>query len=195
MFFFFFFGGGLFLYFIKHETPSNSWPRKFEANNYFSQSSWMDKRWIRQLLCLIQRSKLFCFCFVLFLWLLFVVGRCVLLIFLCHLYVHYQSKVFGYPQRFSFLIQKVLILMKQVKHHNILIYYTKYKSSSVTLTLALYTLLIHIHIQSNTNAQNELCCSDTNRLLISDFSSSTRGERHNSYYANPFQTRGAFCDV
>ena len=25
--------------------------------------------------------------------------------------------------------------MKQVKHHNVFIYYTKYKSSSVTLTL------------------------------------------------------------
>ena len=29
-----------------------------------------------------------------------------------------------------------------------------------------------------------LCFSGTNRLLISDFGSSTRGERHDSYYAN-----------
>ena len=28
-------------------------------------------------------------------------------------------------------------------------------------------------------------------LLVSDFGSSTRGERHNSYYANPIPTRGA----
>ena len=28
-----------------------------------------------------------------------------------------------------------------------------------------------------------------------DFSSSTRGERQNSYYANPIPTRGASCDV
>ena len=50
-------------------------------------------------------------------------------------YIHYQSKVSGYPQKFLFLIQKVLILMKQVKCHNVFIYYTKYKPSSVTLTL------------------------------------------------------------
>ena len=30
---------------------------------------------------------------------------------------------------------KVLFLMKQVKHHSVFIYHTKYKSSSVTLTL------------------------------------------------------------
>ena len=35
----------------------------------------------------------------------------------------------------QFLIPKVLFLIKQVKHHNDFIYYTKYKSSSVTLTL------------------------------------------------------------
>ena len=29
----------------------------------------------------------------------------------------------------------MLFLMKQVKHYNIFIYYTKYKSSSVSLTL------------------------------------------------------------
>ena len=38
---------------------------------------------------------------------------------------------------------------------------------------------------ANTKAKtSELCCSGTNRLLISDFGSSTRGERHNSYNAN-----------
>ena len=31
----------------------------------------------------------------------------------------YQSKVFGHPQKFLFLILKVLFLMKQVKHHNV----------------------------------------------------------------------------
>ena len=45
-----------------------------------------------------------------------------------------MSKVFGHPQNFLFLILKVLFLMKQVKHHNVFIYYTKYKSPSVTLT-------------------------------------------------------------
>ena len=45
--------------------------------------------------------------------------------------IHYQSKVFGHP---LFLILKVLFLMKQVKHHNVFICYTKYKSSSITLT-------------------------------------------------------------
>ena len=40
-----------------------------------------------------------------------------------------------------------------------------------------------IHVQ-NTGG---LCCSGTNGLLTSDFSSSTRGERHNSYCANPAQ--------
>ena len=42
------------------------------------------------------------------------------------MYIDYQSKVFGHPQKFLFLILKVLFLMKQVKHH---------KFSSVTLTL------------------------------------------------------------
>ena len=38
------------------------------------------------------------------------------------------------PSKYLILILKVLILMKQVKHLNVFIYYTKYKSSSVTLT-------------------------------------------------------------
>ena len=50
-------------------------------------------------------------------------------------HVHYQSKVFGQPQKILFLILKVLFLMKQVKHHNVFIHYFRYKSSSVTLTL------------------------------------------------------------
>ena len=39
------------------------------------------------------------------------------------------------PSKILFLILKVLFLMKQVKLHNVFIYYTKYKSSWVTLTL------------------------------------------------------------
>ena len=39
-------------------------------------------------------------------------------------YVHYQSKVLDHPKKYSFLILKVLFLMKQVKHHNVFIYYT-----------------------------------------------------------------------
>ena len=42
---------------------------------------------------------------------------------------------------------------------------------------------MHIHIQSNTNTDG-LRRSGTNGLLASDFGSSTRRERHNSYYAN-----------
>ena len=38
-------------------------------------------------------------------------------------------------QKFLFLILKVLLLMVQIKHHNVFFNYTKYKSSSVTLTL------------------------------------------------------------
>ena len=36
--------------------------------------------------------------------------------------------VFSHPQKFLFLILKVLFLKKQVKHHNGFIYHTKYKS-------------------------------------------------------------------
>ena len=47
---------------------------------------------------------------------------------------------------------------------------------------------IHTHLQmQNTGG---LCYSGTNSLLTSDFSSSTRGERHKSYYATHRQ-RGA----
>ena len=42
----------------------------------------------------------------------------------CHIYYH--SKVFVNPQKFLFLILKLLFLMKQVKHLNGFIYYTKY---------------------------------------------------------------------
>ena len=35
---------------------------------------------------------------------------------------------------FLFLVLKVLIFMKQVKHHKVFIYYTKYNSFSVNLT-------------------------------------------------------------
>ena len=47
--------------------------------------------------------------------------------------MHYQSKVLGNPQKLLFLIQKVLFLMKQVKHYNGFTYYTKYKFSWATL--------------------------------------------------------------
>ena len=46
-----------------------------------------------------------------------------------YVYIHYQSKVFGHPQKLLFLILKVLFLMKQVNHLNGFIYYTKYKFS------------------------------------------------------------------
>ena len=41
-----------------------------------------------------------------------------------YMYIHCQSKVFGHPKKVLFLILKVLFLMKQVKHHNVFIYYT-----------------------------------------------------------------------
>ena len=44
-----------------------------------------------------------------------------------YVYLHFQTKVFDHTQIF-FVILKVLFLMKQVKHHNSFIYYTKYKS-------------------------------------------------------------------
>ena len=40
--------------------------------------------------------------------------------------MHYQSKVYGHPQKFLFLILNVLFLMKQVKHHDGFIHSTKY---------------------------------------------------------------------
>ena len=46
-----------------------------------------------------------------------------------YIYTNFLSKVFGHPQKFLFLILKVLYLMKQIKHHNAFIYYAKYKSS------------------------------------------------------------------
>ena len=41
-----------------------------------------------------------------------------------YIYINYQSKVFVHPQKFLYLILKVLFLMKQVKHHNVFIYHT-----------------------------------------------------------------------
>ena len=52
---------------------------------------------------------------------------------------------------------------------------------------------IQIYIQIRTQAT--LCCSSTNGLLVSGFGSSTRGEIHSSYYANPIPTRGTSCGV
>ena len=46
-----------------------------------------------------------------------------------YIYIYKQSKVFGHAPKSLFLILKLLFLMKQVKHHNVFIYYTKYKSS------------------------------------------------------------------
>ena len=45
--------------------------------------------------------------------------------------------VFGHLKKSLFLILKVLFLMKQVQHHSIFIYYTKYKSSWATLNIKL----------------------------------------------------------
>ena len=54
------------------------------------------------------------------------------------------SNVFGYPKKNLFLILKVLFLMKQVKHHSGFIYYTEFKSSSVTLTLRCFSSVLKI---------------------------------------------------
>ena len=53
-------------------------------------------------------------------------------------------------------------------------------------------LYSHNHNQSQ---QAELCCSGMRGLLTSDFGSSSRGERHNFYYATPSPTHGVSCDV
>ena len=46
-----------------------------------------------------------------------------------YIYIYNLSKVFGHTPKFSFLILKVLFLMKQVEHHKGFIHYTKYESS------------------------------------------------------------------
>ena len=38
-----------------------------------------------------------------------------------HTHTHYLSKIFGQPWKFSFFILEVLFLMKQAKHHNVLL--------------------------------------------------------------------------
>ena len=48
-------------------------------------------------------------------------------------------------------------------------------------------LLQTTQYEYNTGENRRTVVSDTNGLLISDFSSSTRGERYNSYYANNLQ--------
>ena len=50
-----------------------------------------------------------------------------------YIYTHFQSKVFGHPKKFLFLILNVLFLMRQVKVHNGIIYFTKYTSSWAAL--------------------------------------------------------------
>ena len=44
---------------------------------------------------------------------------------------------------------------------------------------------VHILMQIQMQYKSGLCCSGPNGLLVSDFGSSTRGERHNSFYSNP----------
>ena len=42
---------------------------------------------------------------------------------LLYIYIYiYESKVFGHSQKFLFLILKVLVLMRQIKHHNSFVY-------------------------------------------------------------------------
>ena len=50
-----------------------------------------------------------------------------------YIHTHTQSKVFSHLQKFSFLILNVLFLMKWVKHRNVFIYHTRYKSFWDTL--------------------------------------------------------------
>ena len=45
------------------------------------------------------------------------------------------------------------------------------------------------YAKTGENRQADSVVSDTYSLLISDFISSTRGERHNSYYADPINGR------
>ena len=39
-----------------------------------------------------------------------------------YIYIYYQSKVFGHPQTFLFLVLKVLFLMIQIEQYNGFIY-------------------------------------------------------------------------
>ena len=55
--------------------------------------------------------------------------------------------MFDHPQKFSFLILKLLFLIKQVKHHKVFIYNTKYKSSSVTLILVYPDIFLKIDLK------------------------------------------------
>ena len=52
----------------------------------------------------------------------------------------YQHELYIY----IYIILKQLFLMKQIKHHNVFIYYAKYKSSSVTLILDIFRYLLDI---------------------------------------------------
>ena len=47
--------------------------------------------------------------------------------------VHTTSQKYSANPKFLFLILKLLFLMKQVKHQNFFIYYSKYKSFWTTL--------------------------------------------------------------
>ena len=75
-----------------------------------------------------------------------------------YIYIYYQSKVFGHPQKFLFLILKVLFFMKQVKHHNVFIHYSKYKSSLVTFTLVLQGIFWKIDCSQETTVEEAKQC-------------------------------------
>ena len=47
-----------------------------------------------------------------------------------NIYIHYQSKVSGHPQK---SLSKNVIFKEKINHLDVFIYYAKYKSSSVTL--------------------------------------------------------------
>ena len=69
--------------------------------------------------------------------------------------VHYLSKVLGPPQKFLFLILKVLFLMKQVKYHNgfrkcPLGVIVKAMDSRIIVSEFELQLRYYIHFQTNT---------------------------------------------
>ena len=54
----------------------------------------------------------------------------------------------------------------------------------ILTTIMISITTVHIQMQNTYAETGGLCCSGTNVLLTSDFGSSTRAERHNSYYAD-----------
>ena len=79
------------------------------------------------------------------------------------------------------------------RFNNVYLLYTTAIMISITIVIQTH-LQMHIRIQkrsytkANTGTNTiqtktgELCCSEMNGLLIPDFSSSTQGKKHNSYY-------------